>query len=223
MLSFAKGWGRPQGGDDEGQLAIAEPRCRGRADIASGLKLRADRLFGMIRRPRPTVFLDRDGIVNVDTGYPHRPDELVLTPTVALAIARLNRAGCLVIVVTNQSGVARGLFDLAAVDNFHTAIQQRLAASGARIDAFYVAPWHPDGTVPEFAIDHPDRKPGPGMILRAMEQWPVDRTRTILFGDKASDIEAASRAGIPAERLTGNICDLDAAVAGWLDRLASSA
>lgn len=165
---------------------------------------------------RPTVFLDRDGIINVDTGYPHRPADLVLTPTAAQGIARLNQAGCLAIVVTNQSGVARGLFDLAAVDRFHASIQDRLSQQGAKIDAFYVAPWHPDGTVTRFAIDHPDRKPGAGMILRAMAEWPVDRTRTILFGDKASDIAAAERAGIAGERLASDRCDLDAAIARWL-------
>jgi D-glycero-D-manno-heptose 1,7-bisphosphate phosphatase len=168
---------------------------------------------------RPTAFLDRDGIVNVDTGYPHHPDELMLTPTAARGIARLNRTGCLTIVVTNQSGVARGLYDLATVDRFHLAIQQRLKEQDAHIDAFYVAPWHPDGTIPAFAIDHPDRKPGPGMILRAMIEWPIDPDHAVLFGDKASDIEAAARAGIPAERLARDTCDLDAAVAAWLNRI----
>jgi len=171
---------------------------------------------------RPTAFLDRDGVINVDTGYPHRPEELVLTPTAARGIARLNRAGCLAIVVTNQSGVARGMFDLLAVNRFHAALQERLGAEGARIDAFYVAPYHPDGTVARFAIDHPDRKPRPGMILRALAEWPVDRTRAVLFGDKGSDLEAAHRAGIPAERLTSNTCDLDAAVTSWLGRMGVS-
>lgn len=172
----------------------------------------------IVPAPRPTAFLDRDGVINVDTGYPHHPEQLVLTPTAARAVARLNRAGCLAIVVTNQSGVARGLFDLSAVDRFHDAIQAALGRKGAQIDAFYVAPYHPDGTVPRFAIDHPDRKPGPGMILRAIAEWPVDRSRAMLFGDKASDLEAAARAGIPAERLATDTCDLDAAVAAWLDR-----
>ena len=168
---------------------------------------------------RPTAFLDRDGVINIDTGYPHRPEDLVLTPTAAQGIARLNQARCLTIVVTNQSGVARGLFDLAAVNRFHTTLQQRLSEHGARIDAFYVAPWHPAGKIARFAIDHPDRKPGPGMILRAMAEWPVDRHRAILFGDKTSDIAAAERAGIPAERLASDICDLDAAIARWLGHL----
>ncbi|SEN64218.1 D-glycero-D-manno-heptose 1,7-bisphosphate phosphatase [Sphingomonas gellani] len=177
----------------------------------------------MTEAARPTVFLDRDGVINVDTGYPHRPEELALTPTAAPAIARLNRAGCLVIVVTNQSGVARGMFDLAAVDRFHAAIQERLAEHAARIDAFYVAPYHPAGTVARFAIEHPDRKPGPGMILSAMADWPVDPNRAILFGDKGSDLEAAVRAGIPAWLLSSDTCDLDAAVSVWLERLAGAA
>lgn len=171
----------------------------------------------------PAAFLDRDGIINVDTGYPHRPEDLVLTPTAAQAIARINREGCLAIVVTNQSGVARGLFDLAAVTRFHAAIQARIAEQGGHIDAFYVAPYHPDGIVPEYAIEHPDRKPGAGMLLRALSEWPIDRDRSILFGDKQSDIEAAAGAQVAAERLPCDICDLDGAVTRWLERLGMAA
>jgi D-glycero-D-manno-heptose 1,7-bisphosphate phosphatase len=177
------------------------------------------RARAMTATKRPTAFLDRDGVLNIDSGYPHRPDQLVLTATAARAVARLNQAGCLAIVVTNQSGVARGLFDLAAVDRFHAAMQEQLLSQGAQIDAFYIAPYHPDGTVTAFAMDHPDRKPGPGMILRAMAEWPVDPARSILFGDKTSDIEAAQNARIAGERLPTDICDLDAAVARWLTRL----
>ncbi len=166
---------------------------------------------------RPTAFLDRDGVINVDTGYPHRPDQLVLTPTAARAVARLNRADCLAIVVTNQSGVARGLFDLAAVDRFHAALQARLAEAGGRIDAFYVAPWHPDGVVGRYAVAHDDRKPGAGMLLRAMREWPVDPARAVLFGDKGSDMEAARRAGVAGVRVESDTGDLDDAVRRWLD------
>lgn len=165
---------------------------------------------------RPTAFLDRDGVLNLDTGYPHRPEDLVLTPTAGAAIARLNRAGCLAIVVTNQSGVARGMFDMAAVDRFHAAMQALLAGHGARIDAFYVAPWHPEGSVPPFDIAHDDRKPGPGMILRAMAEWPVDPARSVLFGDRSRDIEAARRAGIPGIRVPTDVSDLDDVVRWWL-------
>ena len=166
---------------------------------------------------RPTAFLDRDGVLNVDTGYPHRPEQLVLTPTAGAAIRYLNRAGWLAIVVTNQSGVARGLFDLAAVDGFHVALQTRLARQGAAIDAFYVAPWHHDGTVPPFNVAHDDRKPGPGMILRAMAEWPVDPARSVLFGDRGSDMEAARRAGIAGVRVPADTCDLHAAVRLWME------
>ncbi len=169
---------------------------------------------------RPAAFLDRDGVLNVDTGYPHRPDQLVLTPTAAQAVARVNRAGCLAIVVTNQSGVARGLFDLAAVDRFHAALQERLAKAGGRVDAFYVAPYHPDGVVSPFNIAHDDRKPGPGMLLRAMREWPVDRARSAMFGDKGSDMQAARRAGVAGVRIQSDTGDLDAAVARWLDGIA---
>jgi D-glycero-D-manno-heptose 1,7-bisphosphate phosphatase len=173
--------------------------------------------MALMNQSHPAAFLDRDGVLNVDTGYPHRPDELVLTPTAAQAIARLNRAKVLAIVVTNQSGVARGLFDLAAVDRFHAALQARLGEQGAAIDAFYVAPWHPDGMVEPFNVVHDDRKPGPGMILRAMAQWPIDPARSVLFGDRGSDMEAARRAGIAGIRVVANTCDLDTEVRRWLE------
>jgi len=167
---------------------------------------------------RRAVFLDRDGVINVDTGYPHRVEELELTPTAAAAIRRLNGAGVLAIVVTNQSGVARGMFDLAAVDRFHDAIQQVLQAHGARIDAFYVAPYHPAGIVERFAIEHEDRKPRPGMLLRALRDWPIDRDASVLIGDKQSDLEAAKCAGIEAMLVPSDTCDLARTIEDWLAR-----
>lgn len=169
--------------------------------------------------PRPAAFLDRDGVLNVDTGYPHRPEDLVLTPTAAAAVRRLNMAGYWVLVLTNQSGVARGLFDLAAVDAFHDHLQATLGEAGAHVDAFYVAPYHPDGTVAPFAIDHEDRKPGAGMFRRAMRDFPVDATRSFMIGDKSSDIEAASKAGVRGIRVSANDCDLDAVVAAEIARV----
>lgn len=168
---------------------------------------------------RPAVFLDRDGVINVDTGYPHRPEELVLTPSAARAVALINRSGALAIVVTNQSGVARGMFTMEQVDRFHKAIGERLALGGGHVDAIYVAPYHPEGSVPEFAIDHEDRKPGAGMILRALRDWPVDPARSIMIGDKPSDAEAASGAGIRSIIVPTNNCDLAAVVEGWLSTM----
>lgn len=166
----------------------------------------ADRLL------RPAAFLDRDGVINMDTGYPHRVEELVFTPTAIAGVHRLNQAGFLVIVVTNQSGVARGLFKLADVERFHVEIQRRLAAHDAHIDAFYVAPWHPDGTVARYAVEHDDRKPGSGMLLRALAEWPIDAKASFLIGDKPSDLEAARRAGIKGILVPADTCDLDGTV-----------
>ena len=121
-------------------------------------------------RMRPCAFLDRDGTLNVDTGYTHRPEDLTLVEGAREAVRRLNDRGWLVVVVTNQSGIARGYFDEAAMHRFHDAVQAELAQAGARIDAFYFCPHHVDGVVPGYCADHPDRKPAPGMLLRAMAE-----------------------------------------------------
>jgi D-glycero-D-manno-heptose 1,7-bisphosphate phosphatase len=160
----------------------------------------------------PAAFLDRDGVINVDFGYTYRPEDLALTPTAAAGIALLNRQGYRVVVVTNQSGVARGLYGVNEVERFHEALQARLSAEGARIDAFYYCAYHPDGSVPEFARDHEDRKPGAGMIHRAMQDWGIPREGSFLVGDRQSDLEAAAAAGIPARLLTPNSGDLLAAI-----------
>lgn len=164
------------------------------------------------RAARPAAFLDRDGVINVDHGYVFRPEALAFTPTAIEAIRALNDAGYLVIVVTNQSGVARGLFGADDVERFHSHMQQALARGGARIDAFYFCPFHPDGTVDVFAREHEDRKPSPGMLLRAMRDWRIDPARSFMIGDKASDVEVAERAGIDGVRVAANICDLAAEV-----------
>lgn len=147
-------------------------------------------------RHRPAVFLDRDGVINQDAGYTYKPNDLHFMPGAPEAIRWLNDLGYYVFVVTNQAGVARGYYDLSDVDRFNKEMQRRLAFEGAHIDRFYVAPYHPEGTVPEFAIDHFDRKPNPGMLLKAMMEWPVIKEKSFLIGDKTSDIEAAQRAGL---------------------------
>jgi D-glycero-D-manno-heptose 1,7-bisphosphate phosphatase len=161
---------------------------------------------------RPAAFLDRDGVINVDHGYTFRPEDLRLTPTAAEGIRLLNAAGYLVVVVTNQSGVARGYYGTAEVEAFHDHMQAALASAGARIDAFYYCAYHPDGTVAAFAREHEDRKPGAGMLLRAMADLPIDRARSFLIGDKQSDADAAATAGIPARLIASNDGDLAALV-----------
>ena len=169
---------------------------------------------------RPAAFLDRDGVINVDFGYVARIEDLVFTPTAAEGIRALNEAGYPVLVVSNQSGVARGLFTTAEVDRFHRHMQQELAERGARIDAFYYCPFHRDGVVAEFARDHADRKPEPGMLLRAIRDWSVAPESSFMIGDKRSDIEAAAKAGIHGIQVATNMCDLAATVAAALAQFA---
>lgn len=152
----------------------------------------------------PTVFLDRDGVINVDVGYPHRIEMFSFIPGAPEAIKLLNASGYQVIVVSNQSGVARGLFSEEAVRIFNQHITQRLAPLGARIDAFYFCPYHPDAVVERYRIDHHERKPRPGMIERAARERNLDLTRSFLIGDHATDIQAATAAGIPGYLFKGD-------------------
>lgn len=161
---------------------------------------------------RPAAFLDRDGVINVDHGYTFRPEHLEFTPTAVEGIRLLNQAGYPVLVVTNQSGVARGLYGLAEVEAFHAHLNAALAQAGAHVDAFYYCPYHPEGTVADYAIEHEDRKPGIGMIRRAMREWDVDAEGSFLVGDKQSDLEAAVAAGIAGYRIEANVGNLAAQV-----------
>ena len=109
---------------------------------------------------RGAVFLDRDGVLNEDIGYLHRIADLRWIEGAREAVARINRAGLLVIVITNQSGVARGFYSEDDVRALHARMAAELAAVGARVDAFYYCPFHEEGVDPRYAIaDHPDRKP----------------------------------------------------------------
>jgi D-glycero-D-manno-heptose 1,7-bisphosphate phosphatase len=160
---------------------------------------------------RAGVIFDRDGVLNVDHGYVSEVGRLEWTPGAARAVRLLNEAGMAVAVATNQSGVARGFFDEAAVRRLHDAMREQLAVDGAHIDAFYVCPFLPDAPVPAYAHpDHPDRKPNPGMILRAIADLGLDPDRTVMIGDKESDMEAARRAGVTGALFAGG--DLEAFV-----------
>lgn len=152
---------------------------------------------GALAPEHGAVFFDRDGVLNEDLGYPSDPARLVWRAGAKEAIALARASGRRVIVVTNQSGIGRGYFTRAATDAFHAAMQRDLAALGAQIDAFYVCPFHPEAKVPRYrASDHPDRKPNPGMVRRAMMEWAVDPAAAFLVGDRNTDVEAAQAAGI---------------------------
>lgn len=153
---------------------------------------------------RPAAFLDRDGVLNVDCGYVHRPDQLEWVEGAPEAVRLLNEAGYTVIVVSNQSGVARGYFDEAAVKAFHAHMEKELARSGAHIDAFYYCPHHPNGTIKDYAIRCSCRKPGIGMLEQAVRDVPIDMHRSFLIGDKDVDIQAATAFGIKGIYFVGS-------------------
>ena len=149
------------------------------------------------KRTRPALFLDRDGVLNVDHGYVYRWADFAWIDGAKAVIAAFNRAGWWVFVVTNQSGVGRGYYTEADMHALHAAMAEDLARDGARIDAFYHCPHHPEAVTETYRHpDPPDRKPNPGMLLRAMADWPVDRAASFMIGDKPGDMEAAARAGI---------------------------
>lgn len=156
----------------------------------------------------PAVFFDRDGVLNEDTAYPHLEEHLILIPGAADAIRRLNGLGYMAVIVTNQSGVARQLFTIDQMHAFNDLVVRRLGVKGARIGAVYSCPFHSDGSDPAWIHpDHPDRKPNPGMILRAIEEHRIDPARSFMIGDRQSDLEAARRAGIPGFLFTGGNLD----------------
>jgi D-glycero-D-manno-heptose 1,7-bisphosphate phosphatase len=144
---------------------------------------------------RATIFLDRDGTINEEVDYLHKPEELVLIPGAAQAVARLNALGIPVIVVTNQSGIGRGYYGFDEFDLVTARMAELLTGEGAHVDAVYVSPHHLMGQG-EFAHpDHPERKPNAGMLTRAAEEHGLDLSRSWMIGDKESDLEAGRRAG----------------------------
>ncbi len=139
---------------------------------------------------RPAVVLDRDGVINDDAGWISHPDQLELLPRAAEAIGRLNRLGYLVVVVSNQSVIARGLATTNSIERIHQKLTTELDRFDARIDAFYICPHHPDFTG---ACDC--RKPETGLIDKAALDLGVDRDRSFLVGDSTGDMLAGRRAG----------------------------
>lgn len=152
---------------------------------------------------RPAVFLDRDGVLNVDHGYVYRIDQFEWMPEAREAIALINRMGWLAIVVTNQSGIGRGLYTEEDVAALHEWMQAELGPFEARIDAFYWCPHHPTEGEGEYRVDCECRKPKPGMLLQAARELSVDLQASILVGDKDRDLAAACAAGVHGVLYTG--------------------
>lgn len=142
------------------------------------------------------VFLDRDGVLNVDVAYLYKTEELQWIQEAPEALAYLTGHGYKLFVVTNQSGIARGYYTVADMQKLHAYMQQQLAAFHTGIEKFYYCPHHKEGKVVEFAVDCSCRKPKPGMLLQAMNEYAIDKEQSFLIGDSPRDIEAAQAAGI---------------------------
>jgi D-glycero-D-manno-heptose 1,7-bisphosphate phosphatase len=166
----------------------------------AGALLESEKRLGSIR---PAAFLDRDGVINVDHGYVHTIDRVTWVEGAIAAIKLLNDLGYLVFVVTNQSGIARGRYNEAAVEALHRWMAGQMAVAGARVDAFYFCPHHPEAVREDLRLVCDCRKPAPGMLLRAIAEWPVDRSESFLIGDRDTDVEAAQAAGIAGHLFDG--------------------
>ncbi|MCB9916192.1 MAG: HAD family hydrolase [Planctomycetes bacterium] len=147
---------------------------------------------------RPAVFLDRDGTLNAEVDFLTRPEELVLLPGAAAAVRRLNEAARVVVVITNQSGVARGKLDEAQLGRIHARLDELLAAAGARVDAYYYCPHHPTVGPDAYRKDCDCRKPLPGMLVRAAREHDLDLGASWTVGDSLRDVEAGLAAGTRA-------------------------
>lgn len=145
---------------------------------------------------RAALFLDRDGVIVADTRYLGRPQDLRMIDGAASAIAACNALNIPVVLVTNQSGIARGFYDWDGFRAVQAALAAALAAAGARLDAVLACAYHAEGAPPLRSVNHPWRKPNPGMIIAAAERMGLDLSRSWIIGDSVSDIAAGAAAGL---------------------------
>jgi D-glycero-D-manno-heptose 1,7-bisphosphate phosphatase len=172
--------GKPRGAiqDPNRQSAIDNRQCR----AGSNRQCRA-------------VFIDRDGTLNEDIGYVSTPDQLKLYPWASEALRLINESGFKAVVITNQSGIARGFCDERTLDAIHSRMIQELAREGARVDAIYYCPHHPETGDARYRIDCNCRKPQTGLLDAASREHNIDLASSFVIGDKASDINLAKNAG----------------------------
>lgn len=160
---------------------------------------------------RKAIFLDRDGVINKEVDYLHKAEDFELIEQSAEAILAINRSEFLAIVLTNQSGVARNLFSIEALENIHKTMKTLLGKKGATLDGIFFCPHHPDKTLPGgrtgFIVSCCCRKPEIGMVEAATEQFGIDLSRSFLIGDSPRDIECGKRAGLTTIAVrTGHGC-----------------
>jgi D-glycero-D-manno-heptose 1,7-bisphosphate phosphatase len=152
----------------------------------------------------PAVFLDRDGTLNEQMGYINHLSRFVLLPGAAQAVCRLNQHGIPVVVVTNQSGLARGYFPASLLEKVHAELERQLAREGAHLDGIYVCPHHPEVKVEQYRQVCLCRKPQTGLLEQAATELNLDVSRSFMVGDRWSDLECGVRAGAaPVLVLTG--------------------
>jgi D-glycero-D-manno-heptose 1,7-bisphosphate phosphatase len=145
---------------------------------------------------RPAVFIDRDGTINEQMGYINHISRFILLPGTAEGLRLLNRQLYLTIIVSNQSGVARGYFPIELVDQIHAHMRSLLEKEGAHIDGIFFCPHYPKGIVPEYSIVCDCRKPGTGLIQRACKSFDIDLENSYLIGDRCMDMELAHRSNL---------------------------
>jgi D-glycero-D-manno-heptose 1,7-bisphosphate phosphatase len=141
------------------------------------------------------VFLDRDGTINVDVGYPSRYDQVTIYAASFEALRKINAAGFLAVVVTNQSGIGRGFLTEDDLRDIHARMAEDFLARGARLDAFYYCPHYDLSEIPRYRLDCPCRKPKPEMARRAAAELGLDLSRSYMIGDKVEDVEFGLAAG----------------------------
>jgi D-glycero-D-manno-heptose 1,7-bisphosphate phosphatase len=142
------------------------------------------------------AFLDRDGILNVDKGYLYKIEDLEWVPRAKMAVELLCGLGYKVVVVTNQSGIARGYYTVADMEKLHAYMEQEIEKAGGKISHFYYCPHLPEGSVPEYAVECNCRKPKPGMILQGIKDFNADMEESFVVGDSQKDVDAAAAAGL---------------------------
>lgn len=154
---------------------------------------------------RKAVFFDRDGTINLDSGYISKPEDFNVYPFAGKAIKKLNDAGFLVIVVTNQSGVARGYYTFDDLEKIHNKMLTQLKQDNAKVDKIYLSPYHIEGHIEPFNINHEERKPNTGMFKKACKEFDIDIENSYMVGDRKSDIDFAYNSGLtPILVLTGD-------------------
>jgi D-glycero-D-manno-heptose 1,7-bisphosphate phosphatase len=149
-----------------------------------------------LRSGRPAAFIDRDGVINVDREYVFRPADFEFLPGAVEALRALRAAGYLLVVITNQSGIARGIYSEAEYRELEAFISAQLAAVGVALDAVEYCPHLADAPVVAYRRDCECRKPRPGMLLRAAAHLGIDLQRSVLIGDRSADISAGRAAGV---------------------------